>query len=317
VQDTNKEGVTSYTAGDEQHTREHVLADRRTIGYALYGAHDGVLVMVLDGPGSRGLGRAMSPSAARLGIKLLVPDRPGFGRSTPTKRGLFAEVANDLLALVDLLAFRRFGIVAQSGGTPYALALAAAGGERATGLAFVGAVAPLHERHALRDVTGPARNMFLLARYAPWLLGPLARAVARQTAKDPEVFARKYAERLPAADRRVLDDPAMWAIHATSCAEITSRPAALAGEMRMLVRPWGIDYNRISAPAALWVGELDPSHGPPVSRRLATLLDGASVTVVPGAATFAMVVVYPDVLCHAAALPEHLEPRRQRALGSP
>jgi pimeloyl-ACP methyl ester carboxylesterase len=115
--------------------------------------------------------------------------------------------------------------------------------------------------------------------------------------------ARRYAENLPAADRRVLDDPSIWAIHATSSAEIVSRPAALAREMRMLVRPWGVDYDRVTAPVALWVGELDRTHPPTTSRRLAKLLGGAPVTVVPGAATFAMLTAYPDVLRHAAALP--------------
>jgi len=144
--------------------RDLVLADGRTIGYGLYGANDGPLVVVLDGPGSRGLGRAMAAPAVQLGIKLLVPDRPGFGSSTPTPRGSFAAVSHDLLALVDRMGFRRFGIVAQSGGTPFALALAGAAGDRATGLALVGGMAPLHDRRALHDVTGPMRVVCLLAR---------------------------------------------------------------------------------------------------------------------------------------------------------
>lgn len=297
----------THAAGFGDRTHDFVLADGRTISYGLYGADDGPLVVVLDGPGSRGLGRAMDPPAVQLGIKLLAPDRPGFGRSTPTPRGSFAELASDLLALVDRLGFRRFGIVAQSGGTPYALALAGGAGDRATGLAFVGGLAPLHERHALADVTVPIRTVFLLARRAPWLLRPLLSGVARQNAKDPEAAARKYANSVPPADRIVLDDPTIWAIHATSSAEIVSRPAALAREMRMLVRPWGIDYDWITAPVALWVGELDRTHPPTMSRRLAKLLGRAPVTVVPGAATFAMLTAYPDVLRHAAALQEPRE----------
>ena len=293
----------THAAGFADRTHDFVLADGRTIGYGLYGADDGPLVVVLDGPGSRGLGRAMDPPAAQLGIKLLVPDRPGFGRSTQTPRGSFAELTGDLLALVDCLSFRRFGIVAQSGGTPYALALATGAGDRATGLAFVGGLAPLHDRHTLADVAGPARTMFVLARRAPWLLRPLLSGLARLNAKDPEAAARRYARSVPPADRLVLDDPTIWAIHATSSAEIVSRPAALARELRTLVRPWGVDYDRVSAPVALWVGELDRTHPPTMSRRLAELLGGAPVTVVPGAATFAMLTAFPDVLRHAAALP--------------
>jgi len=200
------------------------------------------------------------------------------------------------------MGFRRFGIVAQSGGTPFALALAGAAGDRATGLALVGGMAPLHDRRALHDVTGPMRVVFLLARWAPWLLRPLFSGLARQTRKDPEAAARRYAETVPPADRLVLDDPAIWAIHATSSAEVVSRPVALARETRMLVRPWGLDYDRVTAPVALWVGELDRTHPPTMSQRLARLLGGAPVTVVPGAATFAMLTCFPDVLRHAAAL---------------
>jgi pimeloyl-ACP methyl ester carboxylesterase len=292
------------TAVLDDRTHEFRLADRRTLSYALYGVRDGPLVVVLDGPGSRGLARAMGPSAVHLGIKLLVPDRPGFGRSTPTPRRSFGGVSEDLLALVDHLGFRRFGVLAQSGGTPYALALAAAAGDRATGLAFVGGMAPLTERHALRDVRRPVRTGFLLARRTPWLVRPVCAALARQNAKDPEAAARRYVENVPSADRRMLDDPALWAIHTTSTAESVARPDALAREIRALVRPWGIDCKRISAPAALWVGQLDRVHPPNMSHRLAELLDQAPVTVVPGAATFAMLSCYPDVLRHAAALPE-------------
>lgn len=304
-------------AVSDTHTHELSLADGRTLSYGLYGANDGPLVVVLDGPGSRGLGRAMAPAAVRLGIKLLLPDRPGFGRSTPTPTRSYGEVSEDLLALIDRLRFRRFGVAAQSGGTPYALALAMAAGDRATGLAFIGALAPLTERHALRDAGRPIRTAFLLARRTPWLLRPLCTALARQTAKDPEAAARKYANTVPPADRRMLDDPTLWAIHTTSSAEIVSRPDALAREIRALVRPWKIDYKRISAPAALWVGQLDRNHPPNMSHSLAKLLGGAPVTIIPGAATFAMLPCYPDALRHAAALPEHLDNPGQRAFEAP
>ncbi|HEX8206372.1 MAG TPA: alpha/beta hydrolase [Solirubrobacteraceae bacterium] len=278
------------------------LADGRTLGFGLYGAGDGPLVVVLDGPGSRGLGRALATEAERLGVTLLVPDRPGFGASTPVGRRTIPEVAGDLLALVDALGCERFGLVAQSGGTPYALALAHAAGHRVTGLALVGGIVPLGEKDALRDVSGPMRTTFKLARRAPWLLKPLIGVVARKTLKDPAAAARAYAKDLPPLDTKALEDPRMWAIHEVTSAEAVSSPAAFAREARMLARPWGFDLEAPRAPVALWVGEQDPVHPPVMSRRLSERLGGAPVTLVPGAATFGMNGVYGDVLQHAAAL---------------
>jgi pimeloyl-ACP methyl ester carboxylesterase len=257
-------------------------------------------VVVLDGPGSRGLGRALTAAATSLDLTLLVPDRPGFGNSTAAPGRSIADVGADLLALVQSLEVARFGIVAQSGGTPYALALGAAAKGSVTGLSFVGAIVPLNEPDALRDVRGPMRTMFTLARRAPWLLRPMIGAVGRKTRKDPDAAARAYAKDLPDADRAVLEDPSMWAIHSVTSAEAVSSPAAFAREARLLAQPWNIDLSGVTAPAAFWVGELDPTHPPVMSRRMAKRLGEAPVTVVPGAATFGMLSVYPDVLRHAS-----------------
>lgn len=278
------------------------LSDGRTLSYGLYGSADGPVVVVLDGPGSRGLGRALAATADTVGVTLLVPDRPGFGHSTAAPGRSIVDVSGDLLALTRSLGFERFGIVAQSGGTPYALALASAARSSVLGLSFVGGIVPLNEPDALRDVRGPSRTMFTLARRAPWLLPPLIGLVARKSRKDPEAAARAYAKDLPEADRAVLEDPTMWAIHTVTSAEAVSATAAFAREARLLAQPWGVDLSTVTAPVAFWVGELDPTHPPVMSRRMAQRLGGAPVTVVPGAATFGMVSVFGDVLRHAAAL---------------
>jgi len=278
------------------------LSDGRTMSYGLYGAADGPLVVVLDGPGSRGLGRALAATADTLGVTLLVPDRPGFGNSTAAPGRSIVQVGEDLLVLAGSRGVQRYGIVAQSGGTPYGLALATAAGGSVLGLSFVGGIVPLNEPDALHDVRGPSRTMFTLARRAPWLLRPLIGLVARKSRKDPEAAARAYAKDLPEADRAVLEDPTMWAIHSVTSAEAVSATAAFAREARLLAQPWDVDLSGVAAPAAFWVGELDPTHPPVMSRRMAHRLGDAPVTVVPGAATFGMVSVFLDVLRHAAAL---------------
>jgi len=276
------------------------LPDGRTLSYLVLGAADGPTVLVLDGPGSRGLARAASAPAAGLGVRLVAPDRPGFLGSTAVDDKSFAGVARDLLALTDALGLERFGLLAQSGGTPYALALAAAAGDRVSGLAFCGAISPLGEPDAMQDVGGPMKVPFTLARRVPVLLSPLMKAGARQVRKDPKKAAQRFADGLPSAERAVLDRPEYWAIHEQETASAIADPAAFAHEARMLARPWDIDLAAVTAPVAFWVGERDVTHPPVMSRRMAQRLGGAPVHVVPDAATFGLLGVYPDALAFAA-----------------
>jgi pimeloyl-ACP methyl ester carboxylesterase len=276
------------------------LPDSRSLSYTLLGAPGGPAVVVLDGPGSRGLARAASPAAEAAGLRLVAPDRPGFLGSSPAEPKTFAGVAADLLALADELGLDRFGLLGQSGGTPYALALAATAGDRVTGLAFCGAISPLGEADAMQDVGGPMKLPFTVARRAPVLLSPLMKAGARQVRKDPKKAARRFAADLPPADQAVLDRPELWAIHESETSSAIADPAAFAQEARMLARPWDVDLAAITAPVAFWVGERDVTHPPVMSRRMAERLGGAPVHVVPDAATFGLLEVYPAALAFAA-----------------
>src|SRR4051794_23447037 len=117
------------------------LANHRTMSYAALGDPDATdVVMVLDGPGSRGLARAAAVAAETAGICLIAPDRPGCYASTPVGEPSFSGVAGDLLALADALSIERFGVLGQSGGTTYALAVAALAPERVHHMTFTGAI---------------------------------------------------------------------------------------------------------------------------------------------------------------------------------
>ncbi len=279
------------------------LADGRRLSYAMFGASAGPLVVVLDGPGSRGLARAAAPAAEQLGLRLVAPDRPGFAGSTQVDGDRIAAWPRDHAALLDALGARRAGIVAQSGGTPYALAAAARLGPRTTGLALVAPMGPLDER-AMRSSAGTqVRRGVMLGRSAPWLLRLALGAVGRQAAKDPDKAAEKIAAELPPRDAEIMRDPANWAIHQRATSEIFSRPDAVAREIARLARPWGVDLAAIDVPVALWSGDRDVVHPTSHSRRIAELLSvDAPVHVVQGAGTFGLMEHYGDALRLAAQL---------------
>jgi pimeloyl-ACP methyl ester carboxylesterase len=282
--------------------REHELSlpGGRRLSSASFGAGDGPVVVVLDGPGSRGLARAAANDAARLGLRLVAPDRPGFAGSPAVPGYTIAGWPRDHAALLDALGVQRAGLVGQSGGTPYALAAAAALPERTLGLALVAPVGPLAERAMLATSGAQVRRGAILARRAPWLLRLALAAAGRQARRDPERAAAKVAADLPPSDAAIMRDPANWDIHQRTTAEILSRPDAVASEIGRLARPWDVDYAAMTAPVALWSGDRDDVHPTGHAQRLAELLGGAPVHVVPGAGTFGLMAHYADALAFAA-----------------
>jgi pimeloyl-ACP methyl ester carboxylesterase len=286
------------SVAERQHELE--LPGGRRLSYASFGGGGGPVIVVLDGPGSRGLARAAAPAATELGLRLVAPDRPGFAASTPVPGYAIADWPRDHGALLDALGVQRAGILAQSGGTPYALAVAAALPDRTTGVALVAPVGPLDEP-AMRATSGAqVRRGALLARRAPWLLRLALAAAGRQARRNPECAATKVAADLPEADAAIMRDPSNWDLHKRTTAEILSRPNAVASEIGRLARPWGVDYAAISAPVALWSGDRDDVHPTSHADRLAELLGGAPVHVVPGAATFGLMPRYGEALAFAA-----------------
>lgn len=186
VQDATPRFVGGYACGSLRHsvaksvilscdmlsqtesTATIALPDGRTLSYLLLGADSGPVVVVLNGPCSRGLGRAAAPTARELGIRLVIPDRPGSHDSTPRPGRQIADWPADNLALLEALGVEQAGILAQSGGAPYGIAA----GERTTGLALLGALAPLSDPAARREAGKQLRTGAFLARRSRSYQGP-------------------------------------------------------------------------------------------------------------------------------------------------
>jgi len=290
-------GTSSAPAVARQRERIE-LGDGRTMSYCRYGASrsDGPVVVVLDGPGSRGLAAAADPIAAAKGVCLVSPDRPGFGDSEIPATGGIAEWPRDCKALLDALEIGRVGLVTQSGGTPYGLAMAALAPERVSALAMLGAIAPTDDPASVGELGAQVRSGIKLARRAPWLLRLALQPMARGARKDPEKIARKIAADLPPADAAVVEDPRMWRIHVDATAEILARPRAIAREIGLLAHPWGFHLADVRAPVALWSGERDEVHPTSQSKRLASQLDNSEIHVVEDAANFGLFSIYPEAL---------------------
>jgi pimeloyl-ACP methyl ester carboxylesterase len=243
-------------------------------------------VVYLHGtPDSR---RARHPDdsiAARLGIRLLAIDRPGFGDS-PLAVGPLAPA---LATLADELGIGDFALVGWSSGGLAALAAAAALGERVTRVVLVATMPPV-EAYADPSVVaalGPSRRV--LAELASELPpAELAAEVALQLV--PEGLTRELALEhvLEGAGEGGRAELASVPGAAEALAEGLRAGVAhgVAGVEQDLVEQLtpGLDLAAVGASVHTVHGEDDDASPPAVGAWLAAHLPTATVEIVPGAA---------------------------------
>lgn len=259
------------------------LRDGRRLGYAEYGDLAGAPIFYFHGfPGSR-LEAALADATARtLGVRLLAPDRPGFGLSDHHPGRRIRDWPDDVVRLADHLGLRRFGVLGVSGGGPYAVACAHALGPRTTRAGVVAGLGPLLRRELSRGATVLNRFALDLARHAPQTLRPLSRLAAHELAVRPHRLLAHTATRCAECDRTVLarDD-----VHAALCNSFREAVRAgwhgIAAEWALYGRPWGFELSAIAAEVRLWHGERDRIVAPAMGRYQATNIPGCRAHFLP------------------------------------
>lgn len=233
----------------EAETQTVTRPDGRTICYATYGPADGRPVLCCHGtPGARVFGELLAADARAAGVRLLVPDRPGYGRSDHDPDRTPTSTARDLRAVLDHSGVETADVVAFSGGACYALALAEADADRVASLTLVsGAVPPSLS-------AGRPRQLQLLSAMAertPRLLGALLRGQRWLAGRQPSVVPAQYTNDDHSVSQEVTE---------TVAAEFRTGLASRAGavhESRRLAAEWPVDVDAVSVPVTVHHGSDD------------------------------------------------------------
>jgi pimeloyl-ACP methyl ester carboxylesterase len=286
------------------------LRDGRRLAYTELGDPYGVPIFHQHGmPGSR-LEYVAEPEFYRfMGVRVITPDRPGYGLSDPHPHRPLLDWPSDVAELADSLGIRRFGITGLSGGGIYALACAAAIPHRLTDVVVTGCPGPMQREGALADMRFMTRAGVWLGSRAPWLLNAGAIVLSGLVRRYPRFFVEQANRDKPAADRRWLTMPAVSAGAVETLREAV-RPGmwGYVQDVRVLAQPWGFAVEDIRVPVQLWHGDEDtviPLHH---GRYLASVIPGATLRVCPGEAHMVMWNHLAEILMAAAGMPA--QPRR-------
>ena len=266
------------------------LPDGRTLAYTENGIPDGRIVLWMHGlPGSRrdwsvGNGPEL---LTELGLRLIAPDRPGFGRSTPHNRRTYASFANDLASLTRTLGIETGTLVGYSAGAPYALAAAQAIGDqlRADGVVLVSPIGPRSTPKFSRGLGQTDKVMITLSRCPP--AARLAmRSAIHDARQDPDKFLRTLRKDFDASanDLRLLDEPATSERVLTAFVEATAQGGrGCVSDWRLWAKDWPTEARtRDQPPIHIWHGDDDPLVPLSHAQHLERLHPGARLDVWSG-----------------------------------
>ncbi len=235
------------------------LPDARFLAFKEFGDRDGIPVFGIHGtPGSRLQLAPTSRMPLPAGIRLIAPDRPGYGLSTFHRGRRLTDWPGDVAAIADYLGIERFAVMGISGGGPHALACAHALAPRLIGVACVSGVGPLSDPRASEGMLFLNRLLTTLARRAQWLMRAVFNVQMRQMERNPEKAIDALIRRLPPADRAVLEDREFRA-NMMADMHLNSPTAGIAAaqDFEVFAGDWGFALEEIAVPVHFWQGGVD------------------------------------------------------------
>ncbi len=259
------------------------LKDGRVLGFAEYGDPKGKPLFYFHGwPASRLGAEKYHVLAKKLHVRIIAPDRPGYGLSDFQKDRTFLDWPDDVVALADYLKIKKFSVMGVSGGGPYAAVCAYKIPQRITKTGIVVGLAPIYSRKALDGMMWMAKigwmhyGKFGVIRSISSMLQYLNARWGPSWGLYRYLFGAK-------ADRKMYRDPAI-----RRAAKKIFQEAFRQGykgpelDLKLYTTAWGFTLRDIVKKMYLWYGADDQNVSLNMGKYYAREIPKSRLIIYPG-----------------------------------
>ena len=269
-------------------TQTITLPDGRLLAFAEYGDLAGSPLFFFHGGNDSRLEAAiLHETAQQMGMRVIAPDRPGYGRSDFQPDRTFLNWPDDVAQLADALSITQFAVAGHSGGGPHAAAVAYTLPERLTGVALISSAAPPGSSNKGMHPLFRAVNFFM--GHSAKLHRLITQQNANQLKNTPDTFFAQWGKMSPADGRLFQTQPGVTELIAAEMREALCQGIdGILQEHPLYKRPWGFDLAAIKPPVHIWHGLADTQAAPAWSVYLAEHIPNAITHFIPDEGHFSI-----------------------------
>lgn len=251
-----------------RHSQLVKLASGRTISWAEYGDSRGYPVIFCHAiTGCRLMVPSDEAVLKKHRIRLIVPDRAGYGKSTPANKPVMQQWLEDAPLFLAEIGIQRCKLMGYSAGGSFAMELAISHPACIEHLYLISSIAPLEDDSDLSQLLSFNRMLIRLSRNHKTLARQLLKVSLKVLISRPESYFEQIKADLPKSDRQILKLHDLKAqlikVFSETCHQGVNH---LVKESMMAIKDWHIDASQIACPVSIWHGQLD-KHIPEASIR--------------------------------------------------
>ena len=238
--------------------------NNKKLAYKIYGKSDGFPLLLHHGlVGSSDLSEEWREKADKAGVKIILPERPGYGQSDMIDLKDILSWAGIAGQLLESLAVKRFAVAGISAGAPYAYTLARQYPEKVVGVWIISGVPLVTDERILSLY--PEGHQRVYNHYKNASVETIAEEYKKRLVSGKEKF--NQASSLHKAMRLGIE------------ANLKNGCLGIASEIKRQVKNWGFDPTKLRTKINLWHSMEDTEVPYPAVNRMVEKMNLAKLHI--------------------------------------